>query len=284
MTNYRCTFDGDGWLQGPIDIEHHLTPNRYPGSLPHSAVQGVIMHTMVGNLPGTDSVFMNPSFGASAHFGISQTGQVIQWVPLGSGAWHIVSGNGHWYGIEHADNADPHNPITEAQAFASAQIVQALSQAAIFPLQVCNSTGGEGYGCHYLGGAAWGGHSCPDYPSPGVPFARSTQRAGILASAKSIGAGEPVVPPKPSPAPVESNPTLSEGATGSAVETLQKDLNDVGAAKPDLVVDGDFGAKTLAAVREFQKTHKLSIDGVVGPLTWGALKSAVSQKKLGPRK
>ena len=82
-----CTFDGNGWLHGPISIRHHPVSSHYgPGSLSRSAAQGVIMHTMVGNLPGTDSVFQNPRFGASAHFGISQSGDVIQWVALGEGA------------------------------------------------------------------------------------------------------------------------------------------------------------------------------------------------------
>jgi peptidoglycan hydrolase-like protein with peptidoglycan-binding domain len=36
-------------------------------------------------------------------------------------------------------------------------------------------------------------------------------------------------------------------------------------------MDGIFGAKTLAAVRAFQRSRGLTVDGVVGPLTWGAL-------------
>jgi lysozyme len=65
-----------------------------------------------------------------------------------------------------------------------------------------------------------------------------------------------------------TEPTLSEGATGAAVQTLQTRLNVWGAS---LTVDGDFGAATLAAVKAFQTAQKLTVDGVVGPQTWAAL-------------
>ena len=67
-----------------------------------------------------------------------------------------------------------------------------------------------------------------------------------------------------------SNPTLSEGDSGAAVETLQTRLN-VWGANPALAVDGDFGPATLAAVKAFQTQQNLTVDGVVGPQTWAAL-------------
>ena len=63
-------------------------------------------------------------------------------------------------------------------------------------------------------------------------------------------------------------PTLVEGDTGPAVQTLQTRLNVWGAK---LTVDGNFGAATLAAVKAFQAAHHLTVDGVVGPQTWAAL-------------
>jgi peptidoglycan hydrolase-like protein with peptidoglycan-binding domain len=63
-------------------------------------------------------------------------------------------------------------------------------------------------------------------------------------------------------------PTLSEGATGAAVQTLQTRLNVWGAS---LTVDGNFGPATLAAVKAFQTEQKLTVDGEVGPQTWAAL-------------
>ena len=38
-----------------------------------------------------------------------------------------------------------------------------------------------------------------------------------------------------------------------------------------LSLDGEFGASTERAVKEFQESHGLGVDGIVGPLTWGLL-------------
>ncbi len=72
--------------------------------------------------------------------------------------------------------------------------------------------------------------------------------------------------------PDSGKPTLRKGSTGSAVRSLQAGLK---AHFPlyagSLAVDGDFGAKTGAAVGEFQKRSGLTADQVVGPNTWAAL-------------
>lgn len=70
------------------------------------------------------------------------------------------------------------------------------------------------------------------------------------------------------PAPVL--PVLRKGSTGGHVEELQTLLNKHGAG---LKVDGDFGARTEAAVKKFQADHSLVDDGAVGGYTWKALKS-----------
>ncbi|MFB5192643.1 GH25 family lysozyme [Alicyclobacillus fastidiosus] len=74
-----------------------------------------------------------------------------------------------------------------------------------------------------------------------------------------------------------SNPTVQLNSTGAAVETLQKDLNTLG-ANPVLTVDGDFGAGTQTAVKAFQSAHGLTVDGVVGPATWAAIEAALQSK------
>lgn len=62
--------------------------------------------------------------------------------------------------------------------------------------------------------------------------------------------------------------TLSEGAQGVRVKTLQHLLNAGGAG---LDPDGIFGPLTGDAVAAFQSAHGLAADGIVGPQTWAAL-------------
>lgn len=69
---------------------------------------------------------------------------------------------------------------------------------------------------------------------------------------------------------------LRKGSTGSEVEELQRKLTSLGYTLGS--VDGDFGEKTLAAVKAFQKDYSLDVDGVVGNQTWAALDNAVAAK------
>lgn len=62
--------------------------------------------------------------------------------------------------------------------------------------------------------------------------------------------------------------TVRQGSTGEAVRAAQTQLNRYGAG---LAVDGQFGSGTDAAVRSFQGSHGLGVDGVVGPQTWQTL-------------
>jgi peptidoglycan hydrolase-like protein with peptidoglycan-binding domain len=76
------------------------------------------------------------------------------------------------------------------------------------------------------------------------------------------GAPEPAAAPAPAPA---ANPfpgeSLQIGSTGKYVIMVQKKVG----AKPD----GRFGPVTARSVRKYQRNAGLTVDGVVGPKTWG---------------
>jgi peptidoglycan hydrolase-like protein with peptidoglycan-binding domain len=84
----------------------------------------------------------------------------------------------------------------------------------------------------------------------------------------------PPVPPAP---PVPTNwqekimqqlPTLKDGNTGNAVETVQ---GLCGARGWPVTIDGIFGPNTENAVKLVQGHAGITMDGIVGPQTWAAL-------------
>ncbi|NIT03441.1 hypothetical protein GTO10_00665, partial [Candidatus Saccharibacteria bacterium] len=66
-------------------------------------------------------------------------------------------------------------------------------------------------------------------------------------------------------------PVLKRGSKGSPVGSLQKALNKRKIVKPPLAVDKVFGPLTLDAVKRFQKSKGLKVDGLAGPNTLGEL-------------
>lgn len=59
--------------------------------------------------------------------------------------------------------------------------------------------------------------------------------------------------------------SLRQGASGAQVRQVQTRLKDWGYYTGS--VDGVYGPKTVAAVKQFQRKHGLSADGIVGPAT-----------------
>jgi murein L,D-transpeptidase YcbB/YkuD len=77
--------------------------------------------------------------------------------------------------------------------------------------------------------------------------------------------------------------TVRQGGQGDAVRGVQEEFqfrNLSGDPNQGLQVDGIFGSQTDAAVRGFQQAlHQVipwvSVDGIVGPVTWQALVSGM---------
>ncbi len=76
-------------------------------------------------------------------------------------------------------------------------------------------------------------------------------------------------PGTPPPSGGGVRPTLRQGSSGPDVADLQRRLNELGFSAG--TADGDFGPKTLAAVKAFQQSRGLAADGIVGQKTWAAL-------------
>jgi peptidoglycan hydrolase-like protein with peptidoglycan-binding domain len=69
---------------------------------------------------------------------------------------------------------------------------------------------------------------------------------------------------------------VRRGSQGDAVRAVQEEFRfRAGDPSHALQVDGIFGPKTDAAVRGFQQALGITVDGIVGPVTWRALISGM---------
>jgi peptidoglycan hydrolase-like protein with peptidoglycan-binding domain len=72
--------------------------------------------------------------------------------------------------------------------------------------------------------------------------------------------------------------TVKRGSTGDAVRGVQVEFqfrNLSGDPAQGVQIDGIFGPKTEEAVRGFQDALDITVDGIVGPVTWRALVSGM---------
>lgn len=79
------------------------------------------------------------------------------------------------------------------------------------------------------------------------------------------------------PVPVE----IKLGSQGAEVTRIQKSLHDL---KYTITVDGDFGNKTEAVVKQFQQEHGLTVTGKVDEVTEGAIEAALRKPKVPEKK
>ena len=63
-----------------------------------------------------------------------------------------------------------------------------------------------------------------------------------------------------------AEPTLQSGSTGEAVRELQIALQETG--NDPGPIEAVFGSQTEAAVKAFQAERGITVDGIVGPITW----------------
>ncbi len=157
-------------------------PNRTPNGM--GAVTGAVFHIMGSSYAAADGWFHNPQAKASAHFGIKQNGELVQWVDTADRAWHAVAANLHWIGVE-TEGAS--GPLSDAGIAKFAELYRWLHDNYGIPFQTTDDpVNGHGLGWHGMGGVAWGNHTyCPG-PQ------RKAQRATVIALAQ----GQPVPEPQ----------------------------------------------------------------------------------------
>jgi hypothetical protein len=68
---------------------------------------------------------------------------------------------------------------------------------------------------------------------------------------------------------------LKVGSNGADVEQLQRQINEFRAKNglPQIAVDGKFGPETERAIKQFQQSAGIGVDGIVGPATLARLKA-----------
>lgn len=106
------------------------------------------------------------------------------------------------------------------------------------------------------------------------------QRFSAIADAPNLPVPDPT--PEPTPAPDPNQPPVYGPPTGDV--KVQLPLLEQGIEHPSvgvvqrlvggLAVDDMFGPATKAGVEGFQHAHGLTVDGIVGAHTWGALLGA----------
>jgi peptidoglycan hydrolase-like protein with peptidoglycan-binding domain len=111
--------------------------------------------------------------------------------------------------------------------------------------------------------AAPGFAQTPATPAPATP--------APAAAAPGAPAAAPVAPVKPATAASATAPKRTPAERSDRVQKLQTALNANGAK---LTVDGKMGAKTRAALTDFQKAHGLKTTGRPDKETRDALKMA----------
>ena len=180
----------------------------------------------------------------------------------GLGGWKGLSGNSSVFGVERENVGTGSEPWRPDQTDTAARIHAALISA---------HGGDANLVCEHK---EWA-------PTRKIDaFGIDGNQMRILVAKYLSGTiSTPIAPPAPnSPAAflqaiseaAKNKPVLKRGSRGDGVKDLQSNINAI-VGRNVLKVDGDFGSSTDTWVKQFQKDHKLTPDGVVGYQTWAQI-------------
>lgn len=147
---------------------------------------GLVVHVQVGD-NSLYGWFNNPNAQVSAHFWVSKTGTLEQYVPCDVEAWAEVDGNSSYLSVE--TEGYPTEPLTLPQMTTLARLIGWGNTAFGWPLALVDH-GGRGITthAHYPSGVpdpAWGDHACPG-------TLRSEQLPAVLSLATQPPTGDAV--------------------------------------------------------------------------------------------
>lgn len=208
----------------------------------------------------------------SAHF-FSDPSTIIQSLDTRYDAWHAGSRTGNRYAVAFE--------IIGYNSWSESYWRRAIDRVAPLIAEVCRThkispqwlsasqaRDGRttGFVTHDDMRRVWGGTTHTD---PGPNFPRTYLMDAVR---RELG-----TPTTPTPVPPTSDwtvklimslPTVKRGSKGQSVKNVQGLLNAHGSR---LSIDGIFGPKTESAVRSYQKSRKLLVDGIVGRQTYTSL-------------
>ena len=191
---------------------------------------GYIPHVPVSN--GSLFNFFNRLVSPNRKFStawVAKGGHSEQYQSLDMKPWAQAAGNGQYHAFE--VEGYPNEPYTAAQIDTLARWHNFLGT----PDTLANAPGQRGIGTHYMGGAAWGGHTCPDPVAGAGP--RSRQRPQIIARARLLRGNHPTPPPAPKPTPVPATlDPFQEDPMDRLIIALYRKL--LGRTPADVEVDG----------------------------------------------
>jgi hypothetical protein len=223
-------------------------------------IKGVICHhtgtDAPGNMPTLKTLVhgRNDLSGPLAQLGLGRDGTYYLIAAgrcnhAGEGSWRgITTGNANFIGIEAENRGTEEDHWPEVQMDAYRRGVAAiLSYLHLEPIMCC-------------GHKEYAPKRKPDPLFDMVAFRKGVEDImnAVAPKLEPIPAHEP-----PDAAGKGGRPTLKRGSAGEWVEKLQEAL--------DMVADGQFGPRTEAKLRDFQRSQGLVPDGIAGPRTWSAL-------------
>lgn len=224
----------------------------------------IVVHDTEGAYAGAVAWFAQTASQVSAHFVLREDGaEATQMVDLAKNAWHVCAFNRRSVGLEIAGRESA--GFSDAAWLAAARIVAYLLHHLQIPCRFSEAGVGPGFCRHYDLGQAGGGHD-----DPTTDATKWAWFCGLVKAEYARGD----LPAIWEPASEVAHCSLAAPAVGMSIAEIQAALNKLGAS-PALSIDGVGGDMTAGAIKAFQSKAGLTDDGIAGPLTVAAIGKAL---------